>query len=317
MSKRFQLAGVGLLIALVFYFLGGKTARYDGGGQVRQGNYQFTNPLLECNVSGISAPKKNFEKSVAKLIDQMLRDGLIKHAAFYYRDLNNGPVFGLNHQDTYFPGSLGKLPLAMAIYKMAESRPSVLSEKIVYDNFETPPAGLEYISTSTVLSIGESYRLEELIDLMLRYSDNQAAFLLYTYADKRELDTIYQFLGIDGDVLTANKDGQIGVRQYSSFLRILYNASYLSGENSNTILKTLSRAEFTEGLRAGVPTSIPIANKFGIAESQAGLPQMHDCGIIYVPNKPYLLCIMTEGNRLEQLYEAIAKISALVYQERD
>ena len=33
---------------------------------------------------------------------------------------------------------------------------------------------------------------------------------------------------------------------------------------------------------------------------------MHDCGIVYIPNSPYLLCIMTKGNSNDKLLKVIS-----------
>jgi hypothetical protein len=42
--------------------------------------------------------------------------------------------------------------------------------------------------------------------------------------------------------------------------------------------------------------------------------QLHDCGIVYLPGKPYLLCIMTRGQDFTNLTSTVKEISALVYQ---
>jgi len=48
-----------------------------------------------------------------------------------------------------------------------------------------------------------------------------------------------------------------------------------------------------------------------------GLKQLHDCGIIYHPSKPYILCIMTKGEEIEELASVIADISRLVFKGID
>lgn len=42
--------------------------------------------------------------------------------------------------------------------------------------------------------------------------------------------------------------------------------------------------------------------------------ELHDCGIIYYPERPYLLCVMTEGNDLNELAGVIQNISKTVYE---
>lgn len=96
-----------------------------------------------------------------------------------------------------------------------------------------------------------------------------------------------------------------------------YNASYLSKEYSQKVLEMLAAADFKLGLAAGVPPGVVVANKFGERE---GLPddqkQLHDCGIIYFPENPYLLCVMmTQGPNFEYLPTIIKMVSKMVYDE--
>ena len=49
--------------------------------------------------------------------------------------------------------------------------------------------------------------------------------------------------------------------------------------------------------------------------SNQEIKQLHDCGIVYYPKHPYLLCVMTRGDSFEYLDDTIRDISHLVYQE--
>jgi hypothetical protein len=42
---------------------------------------------------------------------------------------------------------------------------------------------------------------------------------------------------------------------------------------------------------------------------------MHDCGIVYAKNQPYVLCVMSRGKSFADLSDAIALISKTVYDE--
>jgi hypothetical protein len=77
--------------------------------------------------------------------------------------------------------------------------------------------------------------------------------------------------------------------------------------------------EYKDGLIAGVPSNITISHKFGEREltDEKGnvVNQLHDCGIVYYPEHPYLLCIMTRGKNIDNLSRSISAISKIVYQE--
>jgi hypothetical protein len=107
---------------------------------------------------------------------------------------------------------------------------------------------------------------------------------------------------------------------------VLYGASYLNDDNSERILRYLSKSTFIDGLVAGLTKTVPVAHKFGVYEFDdtvhgilTHVQQLHDCGVIYHAKNPYILCIMTKGKDLPSLYKVIANTSKLIYedQERD
>jgi hypothetical protein len=104
------------------------------------------------------------------------------------------------------------------------------------------------------------------------------------------------------------------VKDYGMFFRVLFNASYLSKDSSEKALKLLSESTFTKGLVAGIPSGVSISHKFG-ERVMGDTRQLHDCGIVYLPKQPYLLCIMTRGKDFDQLAGVISEISKKVYDD--
>ena len=112
----------------------------------------------------------------------------------------------------------------------------------------------------------------------------------------------------------------MSVKTYAYFFRILYNATYLGHTYSEKALELLNNREFPDGIVAGVPENIPVAHKFGerTVESPEGIvttEELHDCGIVYYPSKPYILCVMTKGTDIASLKEIIKTISKTVSDE--
>lgn len=66
-----------------------------------------------------------------------------------------------------------------------------------------------------------------------------------------------------------------------------------------------------------------MAHKFGLLSEKddAGkviARQLHDCGIVYHPARPYVLCVMTKSAApIEKIEGYIAEVSKRVYQEVD
>jgi beta-lactamase class A len=96
---------------------------------------------------------------------------------------------------------------------------------------------------------------------------------------------------------------------------VLYYSTYLNKDYSEKALELLSNTEFTQGLVAPLPRSVTVAHKFGERALPDGTNQLHDCGIVYYPGHPYLLCIMTKGPDFKDLTQAIQQISSKVYSE--
>jgi hypothetical protein len=63
---------------------------------------------------------------------------------------------------------------------------------------------------------------------------------------------------------------------------------------------------------------MPVAHKFGIRDIAGEQEkQFHDCGIVYYPKRPYLLCVMTRGNDIQQAIAFIREVSRRVYDQVD
>lgn len=314
----------GLLILAIFligFFVGRlvfpkKSSIISQSGSLkneREGSFvdqwNFINPLLDCgeldNISNKTINKA--KEKVSDYIDEQKIKG-VEEVSIYFRDLNNGPWFGINETAEFTPGSLLKVPRMISVLKVAEKDPSILEKQIFIKDIIN--SSIQYFKPEVSLVAGKTYTIAELISLMILYSDNGATSAFEQFMTNEELFKSYQELGIKTP--EQGNDYRISIRTYSSFFRILFNASFITRDYSEQALKLLSRTVFDKGLRAGVPPHIPVAHKFG-ERTSSGIKQLHDCGIVYYPDKPYLLCVMTRGNDLDQLASFIAQVSKIVY----
>ncbi|QQR78620.1 MAG: serine hydrolase [Candidatus Moraniibacteriota bacterium] len=295
------------------------TAEMDSTSrQVRQmGQYTYTNPLLECEVAEgtLDARKENFHDALEKYVRQLKIERKLSDVAVYFRDLNNGPTFGIGERGEFFPASLLKVPIMMAYYHLAEQNPSILGVEI---RFEKP---VDFDITPTILPreslvVGESYTVDDLVRRMIVYSDNQALSLLSARLPLAVLQDLFAMLDVGGDVL-ADSEAKLTVKEYAGFFRILFNSSYLSRNFSEKALALLAKTDYADALPAGVPSDMMIAHKFGEAGTEDAERQLHDCGIVYFPDHPYLACIMTRGSKAEDLKDTIVDVSKFIYEKID
>jgi len=152
---------------------------------------------------------------------------------------------------------------------------------------------------------------------MIAYSDNEAKNLLFLNLREDILDQVCADLNI-AILDFRTKEDFISIKDYASFFRILYNASYLNRKMSEKALEILTEVDFNEGLLAGLPRGIKVAHKFGERENAVtGVAQLHECGIIYYKRSPYLLGVMTRGKNLNNLKDILRDISKMVYEHKE
>jgi len=276
--------------------------------EIREKGYTFINPLLECeyiNSQGntkLKDIKNEIEKVVSTKSDQTI--------SLYYRDLLNGPWYGYNENEAFAPQSLLKLPIIFAYLKIADEDPSILDKEILYK---------EKIDSNLLdennLEIGQSYNTNLLIQRTIQLSDNVSFELLVDNLPIKYVEQVHEDLNIPYPSKNTPNDF-VSVKSYSSIFRVLYNSSYLSRKNSEYLLSLLSESEFNKGLIAGVPENVIVAHKFGIknASEKEKTTQLHDCGVIYHPENPYLLCIMTKGTDQPAQTNTIKELSTAIYQ---
>lgn len=290
---------------------------------IRTAQNGLVNPLLEYEIPTelYGRVLRVFKDDIQKVVDQKIQNQEAKEIAIYFRGLNNGPWFGIKQDDPFFPASLLKVPIMIAYFKWTEENPEILKKEIKYEEGYFKLLGnfnnVQYFQSENPIEVDKTYTVQELIERMITDSDNNAKNLLILNLDKPErLFKIYTDLGLVSPPELRGEGDIFSVHEYGTFFRILYNASYLSKANSQKALELLTRTKFNQGLVAKLPQNLTIAHKFGEhQDTQEGFKQLHDCGIVYYPSYPYLLCVMTRGEKFEDLEQVIQEISLVTYQK--
>jgi beta-lactamase class A len=271
---------------------------------------RLLNASLEVDPPLDMREPRPFGYKIEALAKAALEKGAASHVSVYFRDFEDGPLFGIADDEKFSPASLLKVPLMIALLKRAQKEPGLLKKKVPYAKTTLVNPS---ISAATQLTEGKSYTIDELMGAMITHSDNGAAVLIRAQIGPDAMDEVYRDLGIQIPSVRGPGDS-MSVREYATFFRILFNAGYLNAAMSRKALQYLTRSEFNGGLEAGVPPATPVAHKFG-ERVQDGVLQLHDCGIVYHPRDPYLLCVMTRGKDVGALSGVISDISRAVYTE--
>ena len=286
----------------------------------RQNNpaYTFTHPIIDINSadSNMVGEFNPLTQKIQAVLDSYKNRNVLNRYSVYFRDQNNGFWVGINQDSAFNPASMLKVAMAMAVYKQAETVPGFLDKYFVYTpKLASINANLTF-AQPTVLKVNTQYKASYLLRKMVSDSDNGAKDILASIVDQSVDKDLFFTLGVpvptDGSYV-------ISTKEYTTFFESLYNATYLSQDYSNTLLDLLSKTNFDDGLVAGVPGNIVVSHKYGeYVNSNDGSQssiELHDCGIIYEPNEPYALCVMTEGADENRLADVITKVSKTVYLE--
>jgi beta-lactamase class A len=293
---------------------------------LRLGGYQYISPLLSCNLGSLKifSQDQSMINTLQSSISQDEGAGDVTEASVYFSDFTTGKWASVNGNDKYYPASLGKVPIMMAYYAMAENTNSILDEENAYPASAPNQNIQQEIPPTDAITPGQEYTNEQLIEYMIKYSDNDAAEVLTaltTPAELQGVQSVYSDLQIPIDnTITASTSDIMTPQQYAILFKTLYNATYLSRDYSERALELMTQTTFTQGIVAGVPSSTVVSHKYGLASyTQGGVPyqwELHDCGIVYAPKHPYLLCVMTKGTTSIAAQEkTIADISAAAYNE--
>lgn len=284
-------------------------------------NLAFINSGVRCGSPPVisKAAYSSLRGELMTIIAGWKNAGKASLVSVYFRDLHDaGPSFSVEANTNFSPASLLKVPMALTYFRLSEEQyPDLLNAKIV--PVEDEWGLVQHFAPVKGARYGKEYSVSELLSFSLKYSDNVSYFALYDYLvgaiphGEEELLQTFKELGVLE--LDANVTNFLSVREYSALFRQLYNASYLRPNLSNTVLSYLGGLD--EGIKGGVPSGVRVASKFGERGFDDGVKQLHDCGIVYYPDNPYILCIMTEGSEWDELSEIIRDIARMVYEEVD
>jgi hypothetical protein len=198
----------------------------------------------------------------------------------------------------------------MALYKASELGKVDLGQKITLKQEWLDDAFGDLYKKGA----GYQLTLREAAKIMLEDSDNTALNAISFSTQDLLTDEQTPINALDLEITVDENNNYtiaIGPRDYSSVLKCLYFSCYLNKEHSQELLGYLTNSSFDARLRDGIADkSIPVAHKIGnYAQSVQS-----DCGIVYLPNRNYALCVMLKGADDKETDKKIADLSRLVYE---
>lgn len=302
-----------------FYIAKKKDAEWQGKEQEqslisykirRSSDYKYVRPILLVDEESESQNLNGLKQNISDIINNYQKIGVLNSASFYIKEFNGNSWTGVNVEEKFLPGSLMKVPEMIAFLKMNEQKPGTLDRVITYKHADE--LGRHTNFNSRTIQPGKSYTIRELLNYMIRYSDNQATDLLNRQVDVNIFGKVFTDLGLKTPDWKASSY-PITAKEYSVFMRALYNGAYLNIENSEIGAKLLSECDFKLGLLSGLPKGMKVAHKFGESGDSRG-QQLSEAAIVYLDGNPYVIVVMTSGKDHKLLPGVIKEISSATFQ---
>lgn len=224
----------------------------------------------------------------------------------YFEDLITGASIGINEKEKFVPKSLFKVPVMVAVLKKVQEGDIFLNTTVYLSNKDI---NSEYGSLYKK-GVGYNITVKDLLKIMIQQSDNTASSALSNnFLQNEDYLKVIAVMGLPSPDDTSLF--VLSAKDYSNMFRSLYYSNYLRRPFSQLAIEILTETEYKNQLVAGVPNNITVAHKYGM-DFPSEL--YHDCGIIYLPEKPYFLCVMSKGNTFEESNKIISEVSKMVYE---
>ncbi len=222
----------------------------------------------------------------------------------YVEDLTTGAWMGINERDKFVPASLLKVPSLVATLKNVQDGTLSFNQTVLLNEED-----LNELSGSLYLKgAGYNITIAELLNWMITDSDNTALLTINRRIISEE-DILDARLGLGIRTMLVENE-ELSPKEYANIFRSLYLSSYLRRSFSQYALSLMQKTHYESQLPAGLPPGVKIAHKVGLYTTKG---YYHDCGIVYLPEKPYLICVMSMNTTKERADAIISQISRETY----
>lgn len=253
--------------------------------------YFSSDKIVQKDIFNLLNPARKLFKQKDLIINfQPLRDYLNKEyesdpdVSIYFEYLSTGANIAVSKDAQFYPASLLKLPVAMAVAKKIDKGQWQWDNKLVLMASDKDDKFGDLYKEET----GSVFTIEELVRRSLVDSDNTAHFILIRNLELDEIESVYAHMGLNGFL---DSDGSISAKRYSVILRTLYNASFLTDNSSQKLISFLVDEPFEDYLKSGLAKNVKFAHKIGVdTEKKVYL----DSGVVYLEDRPYILIVMTK-----------------------
>ncbi len=300
-----------LLVAVSIYagYLHKENSSLNKKAQVAKANeFELLSPSIAfLNVDDFLAKQQTLTVSYSELkpaVNRTLTQNADGRFALYFEDLESGAWLGINEREKFIPASLLKMPTLVAVLKKVQGGDITLDQKVSLQQEDLDLRS----GTLGLKGAGYEISIRELLVEMLKESDN-TAFFTFNRRILSEQDVVEARLAM-GLPPPTNQMTLLSPKEYMNIFRALYFSTYLRRPFSELALSMLLETDFNSQIPAGLPKDVKVSHKVGMWRDGS---YFHDCGIIYLQNKDYMLCIMSMNTTQVESDRVMQETSKVIY----
>lgn len=253
---------------------------------------EYTRPTLNDEI---------FFKSIDERLNYLRNTINKEHGTFglFIKDLDTSEEYSINSDEVFYGASLYKIPLAAAVITKIEAGELSYSTTISYERRDYSD-GTGSIST---LSYGTNFSISELLDYLMRQSDNVAQMMLERTVTENYLRETFRDLSLKPDENTFYEENNTYPKEIVNVLETLFYTDYIN-ENDKTLLKNfMYPTSFDDRISPSLNSNLTFYHKIG-----SWPESWHDCGVVTDKNKDIIVCLMSKDTN----YESFLNVSSYV-----
>lgn len=258
----------------------------------------------------------------SELVDQM--PNYRGTYGIYIKNLASSETFEYNAYEEFYGASLYKLPLAMAVLKKVADGDLKLSDTV----FFTPADEADGTGSIAALPFGTELTYEQLLNYLLKESDNTAQVMLERTLGKETIEEAFENYSLYGEetkFFTENNTSPIEIAVILENIYLeeqdvldVYAEAELEAENVTdgdngikaedapenmqaddetvdqkpySVLNAMKETAFDDRVHAGLDEFTVFSHKIG---NWGETGTWHDCGILF-KGKPVVVCVMSKN----------------------
>lgn len=233
----------------------------------------------------------------------------------YFKNLNTGRELAHQAETAFHPASIIKLPVFMAISRMAAEGRAGFDEKIkvTYEKRVPSCGAFNAFTDEPVVDVAT------LCNLMITISDNTAANILIDHYGIEPLNREFKDMGLaethlerlfyDDEMQEKGYNNKAVPREIGMLLTQIYEGAFVNKDVSWRILNVLLNQQRRDKIPAHIELECPVGNKSGEARDITG-----DAAVVLGAH-PFVLVIMANDTFVPQTDEVIRLLSRDILKE--